>query len=388
MKLPGRPVSSSRKILWAGALAAFLALFSSAPVSLDGIDLLPVVHFVNVVSGLVLGPWYALGVAVVGGGIRMSLLGATLFVLPTALPGGVAVGLARKFLPLRLRWTAGFFELVGTMFGAGLSYALVAVGALSSRVPVSVFLGLFLLSSSIGTVLGFSLIWVVTSYRRRSLGSLRLKPMVPLTVLVLSVFLSTFPVQGVRGQSMGPPIVSADILGSGSRFGNTTAFLELAQYDYRNNTTFYVHPKSLYFIQSLVTRLSPELQCSGCPYYLTNAWISVSFTNSSGGNMYLQVSPITVFADPGGSAGYQNQSPSLKVSSGNLPWGEWINVQGDRRVTTETVGLGYTIPLGDLFKGTIVFTVTNHAEVWENLDSFLVRDAVGTSTYSFVYIVM
>src|SRR5207245_11166892 len=118
------------------------------------------------------------------------------------------------------------------------------------------------------------------------------------------VFLSTFPVQGVRGQSMGPPIVSADILGSGSRFGNTTAFLELAQYDYRNNTTFYVHPKSLYFIQSLVNRLSKELHSSGCPYYLTNALISVSFTNSSWGNMYLHVSSITVFADPVGSASH------------------------------------------------------------------------------------
>jgi len=340
-----------------------------------------------VVSGLVLGPWYALGVAVLGGGIRMSLLGATLFALPTALPGGVAVGLARRYLPLRVRWTAGFFEIIGTMFGAGLSYALVALGALSSRVTVSVFLGFFLLSSSIGTVLGFALIWLVTIYRRKSLGSLRLKPMIPLTVLMLSVFLSTIPIQGVRGQSMGPPIVGADILGSGSRFGNTTAFLELAQYDYRNNTTFYVHPKSLYFVQSLITRLSPELQCFGCPYYLTNAWISVSFTNSSGGIMYLQVSPITVFADPGGSAGYQNQSPSLKVSGDNLPWGEWINIRTDRSITIETVGLGYSIPLGDLFKATIVITVTNHAEVWENLDSFLIRDAVAMSTYSFVYIV-
>src|SRR5713101_9886487 len=132
MKLPGRPVSYSRKILWAGALSGFLVLFSPAPVSLDGIDLLPVVHFVNVFSGLVLGPWYALGVAVLGGGIRMSLLGATMFALPTALPGGVAVGLARKYLPLRVRWTAGLFEPVGTSLGASLSYALVAIGALSS----------------------------------------------------------------------------------------------------------------------------------------------------------------------------------------------------------------------------------------------------------------
>jgi hypothetical protein len=50
--------------------------------------------------------------------------------------------------------------------------------------------------------------------------------------------------------------------------------------------------------------------------------------------------------------------------------------------------LRYTIPLGGAFKGSFIITVTNHAEVWENLDSFLIRDADATSSYSFVYVIM
>jgi energy coupling factor transporter S component ThiW len=394
LRLPGRPVTFSRKILWAGLLAGFLSLFSGSPLSLDGVDLLPVLHFVNVVSGLVLGPWFALGIAVFGSGIRMGFFGATLFALPTALPGGVSVGLARKYLPSRFRWTAGLFEPVGTLLGASLGYALVAVGALSSRVPVLTSLGFFFLSSSIGALVGFGLIWTTTLYRRRTLVTLRLKPMLMLTALTLSFFLQTMSVQGYSnccGFTMGPPVISVDLLGSGSRFGNTTAFLEGATSVYRNGTTFYGHPGSLFFLHGLITELSPELQCSGCPYYMTNAWIAVSFTNSSGSVEYFSTNQIAVSADPGGSAGYgqgQPQSPSLKIGNSNLPSAEWINIRTDRRISTMTLDLSYTIPFGDAFKGSFIVTVTNHAEVWENLDSFLIRDAVATSTYSFVYIVM
>ncbi len=392
LRLPGRPVTLSRKILWAAALAVFLILFSSAPVSLDDVNLFPVIHFVNLVSGMVLGPWYALGISVFGGGIRIGLLGATLFALPTALPGGVSVGLARKYLPSRVRWTAGLFEPVGTLLGASLSYALVAIGPLSSRVPVPMSLSFFFLSSSLGTLVGLGLIWTVTFYRRRPV-TVRLKPMLMLTALVLSVLLQTMPVQGYPsccGFTRGPPIVSADILGSGFRFGNTTAFLESAPYDNRNGTTLYAHPEDLYLFHGLTTRLSPELQCSGCPYYLTNTWIAVSFTNSSGGNPYLSIEQTSLFADPGGSSSYpyQNQPRSLKVSTGNLPFGEWINVRTDRSATNGYVELRYTIPLGGAFKGSFIITVMNHAEVWENLDSFLIRDADATSSYSFVYVIM
>ena len=341
---------------------------------------------------MVLGPWYALGISLFEGGVRIGLLGATLFALPSALPGGLSVSLARKYLPSRVRWTAGFFELVGTVLGAGLSYALVAMGPLSSRVPVLISLGFFFLSSSLGALVGLGLIWTAAFYRRR-LVTMKLKPMLILTALVLSVFLQTMPVQGYPtccGFTRGPPIVSTDILGSGYRFGNTTAFLESATYDHRNGTTLYAHPEDLYLYHGVITGLSSELQCSGCPYYLTNTWIAVSFTNSSGGNPYLQVDQTSLFADPGGSAGYpyQNQSPSLKVSTSNSPFGEWINVRTDRGTTTRYLELRYTIPLGGAFKGSFIITVTNHAEVWENLDSFLIRDAVATSSYSFVYVIM
>ncbi len=123
---------------------------------------------------------------------------------------------------------------------------------------------------------------------------------------------------------------------------------------------------------------------------MTDTWIAASFTDSSGGNPFLMVDQIDAFADPGGSAsyGFQNQPPSLKINNSNLPLGEWINVRTDRRISTMTLDLRYTILLGGAFKGSFIITVMNHAEVWENLDSFLIRDAVATSTYSFVYIVM
>ena len=383
LNLPGRPVSFSGKMVWFWTLTVSLIVFQTAYLPLGNFGLLPLSHFVNVVSGMVLGPWYALTVAVLGTTFHTSAATGTLFAFPAVIPGGVAVGLARKYLPSK-RWTAPLFEPAGTFVGATLSYALVMTGSLSSRVSFPVFLGLFLASSCLGAILAFLVMVPVTEHRRRRAARIRAKPALILAVLLFSVLFSTAPASAV-----GPTAsqsVTANFLSSGSSMGSTTSWLEGYSNAVSNDTTIY-GPNQPFLLYDLAVNLSPDLVCLGCPYYLANARITVAITNSTGsgdtdfGNPSLLATP-----DPGTGATYlyQSRSEQIGFQGGPSVWGQWVNVFADRKTVNEKVSLTHQPVF--FSTGAHAITVTSHAEVWENLDSFRIRDSTATSSYSFVYV--
>ncbi len=142
--------------------ASFTALtvvlsFINFPVA--GTRLLPWQHMTNVLAGVLLGPWYALFIAILVAIFRVSLGTGTFFAFPGGIPGALTVGLVYRYL--KRNDMAVFTEPIGTFIGALVSSLLVTLGVLSARLTPVTFIILFLASSIPGTILGFSILKAV-----------------------------------------------------------------------------------------------------------------------------------------------------------------------------------------------------------------------------------
>ncbi len=150
-------MTRTRKLALAGLFAALAVLLSIFAIPVGGARVLPFQHAINAVAGVLLGPWWAAGSALVAAGLRISFGLGTPFALVGSPFGAIAVGLAYKLLK---RDEAALFEPVGT----------VLVGAPLGAVLISPFLDLgaaggtlalmtsFALSSIPGAIAGYLLL--------------------------------------------------------------------------------------------------------------------------------------------------------------------------------------------------------------------------------------
>ena len=120
--------SATRKLVLAALFAGLGVLLSSFAVPVGGARVFPFQHAINAVAGVLLGPWWAAGSALVTATLRVSLGTGSLFAFPGSPFGAIAVGLAYKLLR---RDEAALFEPLGT----------VLVGATLGAVLISPFLG-------------------------------------------------------------------------------------------------------------------------------------------------------------------------------------------------------------------------------------------------------
>lgn len=144
----------TRKLVLAALFAGFGVLLSAIAVPVGGTRVFPVQHAINVVAGVLLGPWWAAGSALVTATLRFALGTGSVFAFPGSPFGALAVGVAYLFLR---RDEAAFFEPLGTvLIGATLSAFLISpfldggasVGFLAFAIP-------FALSSVPGAILGY-----------------------------------------------------------------------------------------------------------------------------------------------------------------------------------------------------------------------------------------
>ncbi len=149
----GQSRITTRNLVLAALFAGMGVLLSSFAVPVGGAKVFPFQHAINVVAGVLLGPWWAAGSALITATLRFSLGTGSLFAFPGSPFGAIAVGLAYRFLR---RDEAAFFEPVGT----------VLIGATLGAVLISPFLGesggglialmiAFALSSIPGAILGY-----------------------------------------------------------------------------------------------------------------------------------------------------------------------------------------------------------------------------------------
>lgn len=110
---------------------ALLAVFTALGVSLAPFfwfqfittKAYPTQHFINVISGITIGPWWAAMAAIFIGSIRNMLGIGTLYAFPGGIPGGILVGLGylftRKSRNRFVKYSAAFLEPVGTVLIGG-----------------------------------------------------------------------------------------------------------------------------------------------------------------------------------------------------------------------------------------------------------------------------
>lgn len=140
-----------RKMALAGVLTA-LSFATSSVVVLP--NMAPFQHFFNVITAVLLGPWYAIAVAFLTGSLRMILAGRPILAIVGAVIGAGLAG----FL---YRWNGKYSAaVIGEVIGTGVISAIVAVPLMNvlyhAHVPSLFFyIPFFMPAATFGAVLGY-----------------------------------------------------------------------------------------------------------------------------------------------------------------------------------------------------------------------------------------
>ncbi len=144
----------TRKVAYAVVLTAIAVaggVVLSIPVA--GAQISPAQHLVNVLSAILLGPWYAVGVALATSIIRNAIGRGTLFAFPGSMIGAFLSGYV--YALTRNIYVAALAEIFGTgVLGSLVSIFLVAPAFINRPVNALVLTASFLLSTIVGSVIG------------------------------------------------------------------------------------------------------------------------------------------------------------------------------------------------------------------------------------------
>lgn len=153
-----RPDDTLRRLTLAGLFTALAVLLSTLSIPVGPTRCFPFQHSINVMAGVLLGPWWAAGSAFVASFIRVSLGTGTLFAFPGSIPGALLEGLACRFFRSPL---AALTESIGTgVIGAWIAASILgpAIGRSMAFSSLSVA---FLASSVPGALLGLALLYLL-----------------------------------------------------------------------------------------------------------------------------------------------------------------------------------------------------------------------------------
>jgi energy coupling factor transporter S component ThiW len=139
-----------RKVAFAAVLASAAALLSGFSFPIGPSRCFPFQHAVNAVGGILLGPWWTLGAAVISSLVRNMIGTGTILAFPGSMFGAVAVGLAADALPKRRKLFAAAAEPLATgLLGAWVASLIAGGGTMFPILSVA-----FLASSTPGAVIG------------------------------------------------------------------------------------------------------------------------------------------------------------------------------------------------------------------------------------------
>jgi energy coupling factor transporter S component ThiW len=146
-----------RKLTVSSALIALGVILSPIfVINLGVVKASPTQHLINVVSAVLLGPWYALANAFIISVIRNILGTGSLLAFPGSMVGALLAGLIyRRF---QLKWACALGEVFGTgVIGALLAYPM-AVLFLGSQQTALFFIFIFSASTLCGALIGYVLL--------------------------------------------------------------------------------------------------------------------------------------------------------------------------------------------------------------------------------------
>lgn len=153
--VPSRAVraSTTRKIALAATFVGLAVVLSPFYFPVGDTKCFPAQHMVNALAGVLLGPWYAVFIAMATGTIRISTGMGTVFAYPGGIFGGLVVGLMYRYV--RKTDYFALIEPVGTV-GIGATVSALAVAPLIGKTMTLIyFWTAFAVSSIPGAILGF-----------------------------------------------------------------------------------------------------------------------------------------------------------------------------------------------------------------------------------------
>ncbi len=177
--------STTKKVALASVLSALGIVISPMMFEWLGSRAFPGQHFINVLSGVMLGPLWGALVAIIIGTVRILLGTGTIFAYPGGIPGAVLVGLTyillNRLTTSKARYSAAFAEPIGTvLIGGTIAISVVApylgpsIGPAAAMLRNIEVLGFFqallilwggwAVSSFTGTLAGFLFLVVADRY--------------------------------------------------------------------------------------------------------------------------------------------------------------------------------------------------------------------------------
>ncbi len=133
------------------AIGVAISPFTSIPIGIAKIN--PAQHFVNVVGAVLLGPWWATGIALVIGILRNALGTGTLLAFPGGMIGAFLAGLAYRYT--RNLYLGALGEIIGTgILGAVVSVLIIAPVFMGKAMAMGALITAFLGSTIVGSILG------------------------------------------------------------------------------------------------------------------------------------------------------------------------------------------------------------------------------------------
>jgi energy coupling factor transporter S component ThiW len=146
------------------ALGVGLSFFPG-PIPVGPTLVFPFQSMINVIAGILVGPWYAAAVALTVGVIRISIHTGTIFSLPGGIPGAILVGLTYR---LTKSYLSAFAEIPGTaLVGAFLGAFLIAP-IIGSNATLLFFVAAFTPPAVLGSLIGYL---VMIALRKRGIIS-------------------------------------------------------------------------------------------------------------------------------------------------------------------------------------------------------------------------
>jgi energy-coupling factor transport system ATP-binding protein len=150
------------------AMGVAISPFTSIPIGIAKIN--PAQHFVNVVGAVLLGPWWAVGIALIIGILRNALGTGTLLAFPGGMIGAFLAGLAYRYS--RSIYFGALGEIIGTGLLGAIASAFIVAPVLMGR-PMA--LGALIIAFSGSTIAG-SIIGVLALNLLHRAGLAKLKP--------------------------------------------------------------------------------------------------------------------------------------------------------------------------------------------------------------------
>ena len=145
--------SKAQKVAFSGVLIALAVVFGTFSIPIGAAKISPIQHFVNVVSAVTLGPFYAVVNAFAASFIRNILGTGSMLAFPGSMIGAFLAGVIYK--KVNLLFSAVIGEVIGTgILGAIAAYP-VALLIMGKEGAIFMFVTPFIMSCSAGALIAY-----------------------------------------------------------------------------------------------------------------------------------------------------------------------------------------------------------------------------------------